>query len=304
MSSCSPDSPGDNLIRSEEHTSELQSRENLVCRLLLEKKKKKTARTSVKQTQPRLPASSPRRSRARLCRSTPSCADEAVSKLLLSSFFFFNDTATTEIYTLSLHDALPINTLYNGIKVGPSSMTSRVMDTGNLERIEILKGPASLLSGEGATGGAINYVSRTPHTGPIVNESFVGWDSFNGYRAGFGSGGSTTVKGLDYRFDLTRSSLNSFIDDTYNKLFNVSGQLNYRVNDRLKVWAAVEYKEDKDRFYWGTPLVPANLSGIVPTTGIVSGLWTQYWLNGHTGTLNPVTIDARTLRTTYNVLDN
>src|SRR5690606_40940888 len=29
------------LVRSEEHTSELQSRENLVCRLLLEKKKKK-----------------------------------------------------------------------------------------------------------------------------------------------------------------------------------------------------------------------------------------------------------------------
>src|SRR2546425_10907025 len=28
--------------------------------------------------------------------------------LLMSFFFFFNDTATTEIYTLSLHDALPI----------------------------------------------------------------------------------------------------------------------------------------------------------------------------------------------------
>src|SRR5256885_16817174 len=27
---------------------------------------------------------------------------------LIFSFFFFNDTATTEIYTLSLHDALPI----------------------------------------------------------------------------------------------------------------------------------------------------------------------------------------------------
>src|SRR2546430_16759011 len=27
-------------------------------------------------------------------------------------FFFFNDTATTEIYTLSLHDALPISELY------------------------------------------------------------------------------------------------------------------------------------------------------------------------------------------------
>src|SRR2546422_11072108 len=34
----------------------------------------------------------------------------------LSSFFFFNDTATTEIYTLSLHDALPIF----GRAVGPS----------------------------------------------------------------------------------------------------------------------------------------------------------------------------------------
>src|SRR5256885_16975269 len=28
----------------------------------------------------------------------------------VSIFFFFNDTATTEIYTLSLHDALPIST--------------------------------------------------------------------------------------------------------------------------------------------------------------------------------------------------
>src|SRR3989454_1576868 len=28
--------------------------------------------------------------------------------IMLSFFFFFNDTATTEIYTLSLHDALPI----------------------------------------------------------------------------------------------------------------------------------------------------------------------------------------------------
>src|SRR3712207_9107664 len=31
--------------------------------------------------------------------------------LILVLFFFFNDTATTEIYTLSLHDALPISRL-------------------------------------------------------------------------------------------------------------------------------------------------------------------------------------------------
>src|SRR3712207_7004499 len=32
----------------------------------------------------------------------------------LHLFFFFNDTATTEIYTLSLHDALPISTKSSG----------------------------------------------------------------------------------------------------------------------------------------------------------------------------------------------
>src|SRR6266540_6526900 len=32
-----------------------------------------------------------------------------MSRVLLFFFFFFNDTATTEIYTLSLHDALPIS---------------------------------------------------------------------------------------------------------------------------------------------------------------------------------------------------
>src|SRR2546430_12085130 len=34
------------------------------------------------------------------------------------SFFFFNDTATTEIYTLSLHDALPISYEPRGAQLG------------------------------------------------------------------------------------------------------------------------------------------------------------------------------------------
>src|SRR2546425_4891047 len=36
------------------------------------------------------------------------CVSLLISRLPFSFFFFFNDTATTEIYTLSLHDALPI----------------------------------------------------------------------------------------------------------------------------------------------------------------------------------------------------
>ena len=36
-----------------------------------------------------------------------------LSKTIIASSFFFNDTATTEIYTLSLHDALPISWVTN-----------------------------------------------------------------------------------------------------------------------------------------------------------------------------------------------
>src|SRR5256885_17155249 len=39
---------------------------------------------------------------------------------VVMSFFFFNDTATTEIYTLSLHDALPI--CHIGLGVNPAAL--------------------------------------------------------------------------------------------------------------------------------------------------------------------------------------
>src|SRR5258708_35008040 len=44
-----------------------------------------------------------------------------LTSLLLAFFFFFNDTATTEIYTLSLHDALPISTTCAACGSAPST---------------------------------------------------------------------------------------------------------------------------------------------------------------------------------------
>src|SRR6266496_118452 len=85
------------LRRSEEHTSELQSRRDLVCRLLLEKKKNYGSFSLLWPVFLRL------------------CLSHFIETLsfvrqgrVVVTFFFFNDTATTEIYTLSLHDALPI----------------------------------------------------------------------------------------------------------------------------------------------------------------------------------------------------
>src|SRR5476651_1396310 len=80
-------------VRSEEHTSELQSRQYLVCRLLLEKKKNQLRGGGRN-----------RHKRDCLCRMTK--RDDIRSRVAYG-VFFFNDTATTEIYTLSLHDALP-----------------------------------------------------------------------------------------------------------------------------------------------------------------------------------------------------
>src|SRR3989442_11332336 len=52
----------------------------------------------------------------------------------MSLFFFFNDTATTEIYTLPLHDALPISSL---LRVGCNVETA-VWDAGYRGRSEAL----------------------------------------------------------------------------------------------------------------------------------------------------------------------
>ncbi|MDB5811962.1 MAG: TonB-dependent receptor family protein [Betaproteobacteria bacterium] len=194
-----------------------------------------------------------------------------------------------------------ITTLYNGIKIGPQNMTSRVMDSGNLDRIEFLKGAASLMSGEGAIGGAVNFVTKRPHTGAIENEAYVSYGSFNTVRTGFGSGGSTSKEGLDYRFDLIRSSSNGFVDDTHSQNWNLSTALDYRVSAAFKLFGAFEYKQDRSNAYWGTPLVSGGAAGVSQTGGVVGG---SYVSNFNGTNLGPVTIDNRTLRTNYDVLDN
>src|SRR5690348_18339153 len=50
--------------------------------------------------------------------------------LLFSFFFFFNDTATTEIYTLSLHDALPIS----GLRSRPDRSRALGLQSSGVQR--------------------------------------------------------------------------------------------------------------------------------------------------------------------------
>src|ERR1035437_4207495 len=84
-------------LRSEEHTSELQSRQYLVCRLLLEKKHFPDEITLRALRRARGPTPPSRRTIP--ARLSPGLA--AVES------FFFNDAASPEKHTLSLTDALP-----------------------------------------------------------------------------------------------------------------------------------------------------------------------------------------------------
>src|SRR3712207_7980949 len=56
------------------------------------------------------------------------------------NFFFFNDTATTEIYTLSLHDALPILQLAFNFKLTTAAWGAEELRTAVEESLDTVAG--------------------------------------------------------------------------------------------------------------------------------------------------------------------
>src|SRR5256885_12730628 len=62
-----------------------------------------------------------------------------IGRPLLCFFFFFNDTATTEIYTLSLHDALPIyqgnRSVHQWVKLNPNEVN--IFENGFLAEFKL-----------------------------------------------------------------------------------------------------------------------------------------------------------------------
>src|SRR5260364_48061 len=100
-------------VRSEEHTSELQSPDQLVCRLLLEKKKRNMS-CHLSPINKRNSVPEQRNGNLLICFTFSS--SHRLLSIFQELFFFFNDTATIEIYTLSLHDALPILNQSPGVR--------------------------------------------------------------------------------------------------------------------------------------------------------------------------------------------
>src|SRR4029434_8550048 len=99
----------ENHTRSEEHTSELQSHLNLVCRLLLEKKKtwRGVARSSSRENS-EAASIVLTRARALASRYPRATGQPGVLPQLAALFFFFMNTATPELSLLPLPAALRI----------------------------------------------------------------------------------------------------------------------------------------------------------------------------------------------------
>src|SRR3954462_9972187 len=106
-----PSSGFKTCARSEEHTSELQSHDNLVCRLMLEKKKTFPLVNDLSIPRGLIEGAGhhARHTRAPAAPTTTPVNHGGRNLAIHNNlFFFFNDAATPEFYPLPLHDALPI----------------------------------------------------------------------------------------------------------------------------------------------------------------------------------------------------
>src|ERR1044072_2323340 len=65
--------------------------------------------------------------------------------LICCHFFFFNDTATTEIYTLSLHDALPVLFAYRSSPIESIGVSPAFLEYGRTMRNPMAQLPGEII---------------------------------------------------------------------------------------------------------------------------------------------------------------
>jgi iron complex outermembrane receptor protein len=149
-----------------------------------------------------------------------------------------------------------IATLYDGIRVQGSTVTTRQYDTFAFERIEIARGPASSLHGEGALSGAINYVRKQPHPSQDVEtELLAAAGSYDSWRIGVGVNGSITDS-LHARADVIRNEMGSQVHGNRTELTHAVGSLLWNVTEEVSMlFLADHFSADTDDAYWGTPVI-------------------------------------------------
>ncbi len=183
-----------------------------------------------------------------------------------------------------------VHILRDGIWLGPSNMSGRPSNAFNLARIEVLKGPASVLHGQGVVGGVIDMVSKQAAPGqPMIAEALGSYGRYDTYQIAGGAGGPISDK-LWFRADISQYGTGGFVENADSKSLNGTGSVLWKPNDRLDVRFQFDAMDDKLQNYWGTPLVSESFA-TRPLIGVVE-------------TSDGRTIDERMRSVNFNVGDD
>ncbi|MEH1889896.1 MAG: TonB-dependent receptor [Nostoc sp.] len=118
----------------------------------------------------------------------------------------------------------------------------------NIEQVEVLKGPASVLFGEGDPGGLVNYVTKKPLDTPYYSASFTA-GSYDYYNPAIDlSGPLTTDKKLLYRLNISYENSGSYRDYIENDILYLSPVLSYKISDATTLNFTYEYLNSKQGF--------------------------------------------------------
>ncbi len=135
-------------------------------------------------------------------------------------------------------------------------------DLANIERVEALKGPASLLYGMTAPGGVVNYVTKKPLAKPYysLQQQFGSYDL---YRTTVDATGPiNNDKTLLYRFNLAYKSANSFRDMVNSDRVFIAPMVTWNISPKTQVNFELEYDQGHVVFDRGIPAIgnrPANV---------------------------------------------
>src|SRR6266436_1847952 len=161
-----------------------------------------------------------------------------------------------------------ITVLRNGLYVGPSNMTTRDQNSFNVGSVEILKGPASVLYGQGAIAGALNVVDKAPSFGTPQIEGLATSGSYNTTNVGIG--GTTHVGDVfAIRADFSRTSTQGYVQRDPSNTTEATVTALWKPSSTLDIQFTIDWLQDNPSTYYGTPLVPASFA-TQPLTGVIS----------------------------------
>ena len=138
-----------------------------------------------------------------------------------------------------------------------------IPETANLERVEIVKGPSSVVFGESEPGGLINLVSKQPLSEPFYNLQLqLGNDSFVRFPVDL-SGPLTETANLNYRLNTLYQYEESFrdLDNGFERFF-VAPTLAWQIADNTDLSFNLEYTNETRPVDLGTTVIDGEPADI------------------------------------------